>query len=432
MLIFYLKEQRLRQAMAIIKHTHANPKCPAPLRGRQLAKVFTPTHAALGRHKVPPEGSRNLLRIRKRFLEPSGEFCFSWVWARWRWKRVKLRERLKPLEWGVFQEIRKSFDLQREERILLAVSGGLDSVVLAQVAARLRGHLPKWTWEVAHVHHGLSANAPEQNQARNQAEILVACLAADLGFSFHLLSHSGSEVLKSEEALRDFRLNALKELAEKQKITLIALAHHRDDLLETRLIRLIRGTGPGGLQAMELRSPSGLWRPFLNLSRVEIQNYANEENLKWWNDPSNLQSEPLRNWLRLEWLPMLEKKRPGAAKSLARSLELLTDSLAEQVASSSGKPEAVSDAIQSNSTDIGLDRQLFKQLGPAQQSSLLVKYIRGLGVRGFGRTHVQEILKRLDTPQKNFMFNVADLHWKINAEQIVANWPSELAAQLDD
>ena len=230
-------------------------------------------------------------------------------------------------------------------------------------------------------------------------------LARNLGLDFYLARRTGPE-LRGEEALREFRLRMLEKIRGTEKFDRIAFAHHADDLLETRLIRLVRGTGLQGLRAMTLLTDQTV-RPFLEESRATLEEYARFRNCEWVSDPTNESSEPLRNFIRREWLPALEAKRPGASRAIARSFESMVDSA-----------NALLEDASENVAGNFVSRPLYNSLSITQRRQAIATLLQNLGVRSFGSSHIDEIRKRIEVPQKVIRFRVLKLDWEINAEQI--------------
>lgn len=294
------------------------------------------------------------------------------------------------------------------KRVLVAVSGGVDSVVLWHVLQLWQRAL-SYDLVVAHVHHG--RGSARQRAFRDRCQKFVARLARSSGFSFFTNERREwpARALKSEAELRDYRWSCLEGWAHESTSDFIAVAHHRDDLLETQMLRLIRGTSARGLRAMTHQDGRKI-RPLLSLSREQIELYAKSKKLTWMRDPSNEEVEALRNWLRRRWLPQLERKSPGALKSLARSLEAL--------ASSEATAEPLSDEIWSNG---GLRRKTLRQLTKKQQSEAVAEYFTRLGVKNFQRTHVNEVLRRLDTGRKVTNFSLLGFSWTILPDLVRAS-----------
>lgn len=288
-----------------------------------------------------------------------------------------------------------------EKRLLVALSGGVDSVALLR--ALTKTHRTD-RLGACYYHHGEDSN----QVYRKEAQIFCEKLCAKLGVTFYPL-HS-SVLAKSEAEYRDLRYGALKRLMVQEHFDILATGHHRDDLLETRLLRLIRGTGAQGLPAMaEYRN--GILRPLLEVSKKDLRKYLREEKIRPKEDPSNKSLDPLRNWVRQEWLKALERKSAGASVALARSLETIATELEER---SWGDLLSQNEAYKSQ----GLSRFFYMTLSPSEQKRLLAQYIYALGRRNFSQSHIQEVQKRLDNSQKVITFKVGGCHWEINAEQI--------------
>ncbi len=307
----------------------------------------------------------------------------------------------KDLDHQVWKNI-KAESLQ-DQKIIVALSGGIDSVALLVTLKKVHKKLA-----AAYFHHGES-EIKEQNDYREKAAQFCQRLCKKLNIEFHLVK--SSQFLKSEADMREQRYQGLIKLLKSENANVLALAHHRDDLLETRMLRLIRGTGGQGLGAMSLfKAP--YFRPFLENSKKELKAYLAAEKIRYLKDPSNESTDPLRNWLREEWFKDLEKRQKGSLKSLARSLETLANEV-------SAVPTW--DLLAQNEEyelSQGLSRLFYLSLTLMNQKKLLAQYLLSLGKRDFTQSHLEEICKRLDNLQKVITFRVARMDWKVNAEQI--------------
>jgi len=299
----------------------------------------------------------------------------------------------------------KALKLPRQ-RWLLAVSGGVDSMVLAEVLYRWR-QLLKAELVVAYVHHGSMAE-PALKRYRLEAQKSVANWCREKQIRF-LTNRPEKIELKTEEQLRLYRQEQLENWAAAEKADLIVFAHHRDDLLETQLLRLIRGTSAVGLRGMRLKSGKKL-RPLLNCSRAAIEDYAEFRQLTFKEDPSNRELNSLRNWLRHEWLPQLEQRQKGATRSLARSLVVL--------ANTQGGAKSEDNA---HAQLVGLRRKEMKKVSSLERERVVADYLRGLGVRNYGQNHVREILKRIDTRQKNLSFEMLGIVFQVTPDLLWAS-----------
>lgn len=262
----------------------------------------------------------------------------------------------------------------------------------------------KFELGMMHIHHGSSDNL-DQKKYRDQAlEFVKSLAAAEIPFFFA----ESKAPLKSEAEMRDFRKSELEKIRAAQKYDFIVYAHHEDDFMETQLLRLIRGTGPEALEPMFFQRGVEL-RPLLKISRKELENYAKEQKIAYLEDPSNLDPEYLRNWLRHQWLPALEDKCPGAMRSLSRSLELLSEKSAALPA----------DLIQENK----LSRAVYASLSPIERRQALASYLRFRGQGQFTKNHIEEIYKHLDISQNEHSFKVAQMLWKTSRDWIFAEPP---------
>lgn len=307
---------------------------------------------------------------------------------------------------------------ENSRRILIACSGGLDSVVLAHCLKRISERMGL-DLALAYVHHG-PAVAQEISAYRSQAQKHVEELAAELKIPIHISpAEAVKETLNSEEALRIHRHEALEKICQANGYDSVALAHHADDLFETRLIRLIRGTGPQGLMAMTERDRSAegtqILRPLLTEPKSELLQYAQSKKLIWIDDPSNADKDPLRNWLRNEWLPSLNEKRAGAPEAFRRSLEQIAAAI------STAAPAQCALEISCPSENAqGFDRKAYMRLGITERRQVIASFLLCLGAKSFTSSHIEEIRKRVETSKKLLTFELLKFKWEVNAEQIRA------------
>ncbi len=213
-------------------------------------------------------------------------------------------------------------------KVLLAVSGGADSMALLQALHRL------WTPEgvelvVAHVHHGLRGGAAEADVA------FVRAAAARLGLPCHVARVNVPAALRQtsdsvEMAARELRWKALRRMARRVGADAICTGHTADDQIETLFLRLGRGTGPRGLCGMaRCASRPGqppVLRPLLGCRRVELRAWLQAEGVVWREDASNAEEAMVRNRVRRWLVPAFERALGSAAVANAlRSLGLLRD-----------------------------------------------------------------------------------------------------------
>ena len=298
----------------------------------------------------------------------------------------------------------KDYKIQ-DKKIILGVSGGLDSIVLLDLLKELSAPCRLQLY-IAHIHHGPSSTQSLKKH-RDKAKKFVKRLSLSYGLDF-LCPPQSKKKLKSEEDFRGFRHSRLKKILTQKKGDLIALAHNKNDLLETRLIHLIRGCGEKGLKSLSARNPPYL-RPLLFWTRREIQAYAEQKKLKWLDDPSNKDNHYLRNWIRNRWLIDLESKRSGSIKSLARSLEALSPF--------EEKPEGQSSCFLSSK---GIKRKRLIELPLKEQKRVLAFYMRKIGLSHYGQSHIEEILKQAERAEKEFSAQILKKTWVFTLDRIFA------------
>ena len=293
----------------------------------------------------------------------------------------------------------KEYKIQNK-KIIVGVSGGLDSVVLLDLLKEL-SHPCQLKLYVAYIHHGNSSQKKIKIY-RDKAGEFVSILSQKRGLDF-LSPEPISKTLKSEEEFRQLRHFYFKECLKQKKTDLIALAHNKDDLLETRLIQLIRGCGSQGLSSMSYYQLSYL-RPLIFWTRKEIKSYALKQNLKWLEDPSNKENKFFRNWIRNKWLKDLEHKRQGSVKSLARSLESL----------SAYKEKDLQTFIDSK----GIKRKFFMELSSKEQKRVLAFYMRQISLSNYGQSHIEEIIKQSERARKQFSIQLLKKTWIFSKDYI--------------
>ncbi len=205
------------------------------------------------------------------------------------------------------------------DRVVVAVSGGPDSVCLLDILRELENELGV-ELVVAHFDHGLR---PGEDEAENR---FVESLAADLTLPFETKKADpgmGQGGASLEERARHARYQFLEEVKEKFSAQKIAIGHNLNDQAETVLMRFLRGSGPSGLAGIPPCREEKIIRPLIETTRGEIESYLELKGLTHMTDSSNLQACYLRNKIRLELLPRLREYQPRIVELLGRTADIM-------------------------------------------------------------------------------------------------------------
>jgi tRNA(Ile)-lysidine synthase len=199
-------------------------------------------------------------------------------------------------------------------KILLAVSGGKDSVLMVHLFKQAG-----FNFGIAHCNFGLRGSESQRDE--HFVRTLAAVLDIPLYVThFETKTYAANHKISTQMAARDLRYHWFEELRTKEKYDYIAVAHHQDDAIETVLLNLVRGTGIAGLHGI-LPKRDFLIRPLLFLSRREIDNLINSNPIEYVEDSSNLSTNYARNKLRLDVIPRLKEINPNLEETFAHNIE---------------------------------------------------------------------------------------------------------------
>ena len=265
-------------------------------------------------------------------------------------------------------------------RMLVAVSGGADSVVLLHCLVRVRAAIGA-DLVVGHVDHGLRAGSADD-------AVFAGGVAAALGLPFasrreDVAGAARGRGLSVEHAGREVRYEALQAMAREAGAGLIATGHTATDQAETVLLRLTRGTGPLGLAGVRARHADGLVRPLLCATREEVRAWGQAHDIQWRDDPSNDDPRHDRNRVRAEVLPALRALNPRLDLALAG----LAEDTAELVAWI--ETQAAAAVVED-----GAGGFVAAASGPLQPYALIAAWERASGSRlGLARTHLDALVR---------------------------------------
>lgn len=204
----------------------------------------------------------------------------------------------------VFKLIQQHKMIEKDDTVVVGLSGGADSICLLHILCEVRKQL-RIKLIAIHVHHGLRGEFADRDATFAQK----ACAELDVDFELFIRDVqriANENGLSLEEAGRKVRYEIFEEVASRQDQSKVAVAHHMNDQAETLLFNIIRGTGLKGLGGMKAIRGC-IIRPLLTCSRAEIELYLNAGKLRWIEDGSNESREYARNKIRLDMIPYIEK-----------------------------------------------------------------------------------------------------------------------------
>jgi tRNA(Ile)-lysidine synthase len=267
--------------------------------------------------------------------------------------------------------------LAPDSRLILAVSGGLDSMTMLHLFAALR---ESWKLDlaVAHVNHQLRGEESDADEA------FVQATAAQFDIPFfstrvHTLEHARTHGLNKQVAARDLRYQFFEELREQLRADCVATAHTADDNAETVLMNALRGSGIHGLAGIPVRREQGkIIRPLLFAYRSEIEQYAREAVLAYRQDSSNDSPAYTRNFVRLKLMPMLQQQ---LHVNIAQSLNRLSTLMRDVESRLHIQTQAVYNQIVSTEgAQVSIHIPSFQKQSPLVQDEILLTLFRQLGI----------------------------------------------------
>jgi tRNA(Ile)-lysidine synthase len=305
---------------------------------------------------------------------------------------------MAPLLQQVQQTIQDYQMLERGQSVLVAVSGGADSMVLLHTLWQLCEPLALQLY-VAHLNHQMRANANEDARfveaTAHQLGLQCICQASDVPV------YQQQHKLSPEDAARRVRYAFLRATATHLRTDRIAVGHTADDQAETVLFHLLRGSGLrglGGIPPVRAR----IVRPLIRVSRADILAYARTHRLQFREDPSNVQRHYTRNRLRLDLLPVLRQHyNPRLVQSLCRTAQLLADD--EAALQAVAHQHFLAARLASTAASIQLRIDVMTPLPLALQRRVLRAALAELigDLQGVTATHIASVLALLRSGSGN-------------------------------
>ncbi len=317
---------------------------------------------------------------------------------------------LKSRQQRVLRFLRENFCISNQTCLIVAVSGGPDSVCLLEILSELKEELGV-SLHVAHCNHrlrGAESDGDAAYVARLADTFGLPCTVGECDVEGYRLEHR----LTLEEAAREVRYAFLAETAAKVGTDCVAVGHTRDDNVETILLHLVRGTGTRGLRGLQPVTPlvtaSGtirVIRPLLEISREETVAYCRTFGLETRLDSSNLSLSPLRNRIRQQLLPLLYSYNERFDDAILRTASAASDELDYM--------DSVLDTLETGlvtteKDTVILDREFFISLPPALKRHLLRKILDDVygSLKDIETRHIEDVIalaerqsgKRIDLP----------------------------------
>jgi tRNA(Ile)-lysidine synthase len=342
------------------------------------------------------------------------------------------KKQVPALETRVSQYIRRYGLIPEGEKVLVAVSGGADSVCLLYILLKLQAEL-HFTLHIAHLNHQLRGEESDKDAS------FVADLARLLNLPAtiekrNVEAYQAEHRLSLEEAAREVRYGFLAETADRVKAGRAAVGHTLNDQVETILLHIIRGTGTWGLRGLQPYQDmqfSGnrirVIRPLLEATREETEECCSREGVTPCLDISNLSFSQLRNRVRHELLPLLQDYNPGISRSLLRLSRIVQDDQAFLIQESS---RAWDESTRRSGRNIIFDKQRFLKLAPALQRQLLRKAVNELlgTLRDIETRHIEEVMEALSKPSGRRIILPEGLVFSLEYDNYVLGFkPEELA-----
>jgi tRNA(Ile)-lysidine synthase len=286
------------------------------------------------------------------------------------------------------------------EKLVVAVSGGADSVCLLHILANLQ---LKIKLHIAHLNHqlrGADSDADAEYVADLARKLGIPCTIEKRGVK----GYQKEQRLSLEEAAREVRYRFLAEVAKSVGAERVAAGHTKDDHIETILMHLIRGSGTRGLRGLQ---PSTLWqsgaesliivRPLLEISHQQTEEYCRQHNLAPRLDASNLSLSPLRNRVRQQLMPLLESYNPAVAEALLRTGRIADDDISFLDKEVSRLWKKV---IRQEGKSLVLDKAEFEPLAPALKRYLLRASVERLlgSAKDVEMRHIEEMMSLTTKP----------------------------------
>ena len=310
----------------------------------------------------------------------------------------------------VLKTIKKYNLIENGDKLVLAVSGGPDSIAMLNILKEIRNDKKlnlDFEIVVAHINHMIRKEAKEDEEY-----VRDYCKKYKIQFyskSIDVQKIANNNKIGTEEAGRIVRYEFFDEILEKTNSNKVAIAHNKNDKAETIIMNLLRGSGVSGLKGIEPRRGKYI-RPLIECERYEIEKYCEEQKLNPRIDKTNFENEYTRNKIRNIVIPYVKKEfNPNIIETLSRMSELVTEE--EEYIEEQVKIEYKKILLEENKKQIILDLRKFNNEEKVIKSKLVLYTITRLFAtsKGIEKIHIEDIIKlckrnignKYLTPNKN-------------------------------
>jgi tRNA(Ile)-lysidine synthase len=263
-------------------------------------------------------------------------------------------------------------------RYVLAVSGGVDSMALLDILSRQK----RLELVVGHYDHGIRQSSASDSD-------FVRAAAKKYGLVFE--AEKGNLGMgSSEETARHARYDFLNSVRDKHRAVSIITAHHQDDLIETAMINLLRGTGPRGLIA--IKSNANVLRPLIDVPKKEILQYAKKNQLEWVEDETNTDDKYLRNYIRRRLVAPMTAERRNQFLAHIKKIED-TSGETEQLITELSRRVLLDERT--------IDRVAFSLLPKAISNEILAGWLKARGIKDLDRRTIERLAMAIKTSLPN-------------------------------
>lgn len=277
-------------------------------------------------------------------------------------------------------------------KYVVAVSGGVDSVALLDI---LSPH-PELDLIIAHFDHGI-----REDSAEDRKLVQKMALANRLPFVFE---EAGLGYGASEAEAREARYTFLRQVLKDNGADAIITAHHQDDVLETAIINMLRGTGRRGLTS--LGSKGDLVRPLLNVTKEDLINYAQARGLKWHEDSTNSDEKYLRNYVRRQLLTKFNENDRSKLVKIINNLQSTNREL----------DTLLVNQLQSQSVNEAIDRAWFIKLKHNEAKEVMAAWLRLHGINNYDAGTLERLVIAAKTATHGKVFPVIK-NWQMRVNR---------------